>query len=457
MKTRKNLPSKEFPVVIIGAGPAGLSTAYELIRHNIASIVLDKADRVGGLSRTEIYNGFRFDIGGHRFFTTIKKVRHLWGNMLDGDFLKVQRQSSIYYNNRFFNYPLDLFNVLSNMGIIESLLVLSSYIKIKFRPYPEEKTFEHWVVNRFGNYLYHKFFKNYTEDLLGIPCHIIQAKWAEDRIKGLSLTTAVKNAVFNSKHVKTLIDEFYYPLLGSGMMWERFGGSLERQGTQVRLKTEVISLNRGGSYIKNIAVRHDDRLTEIPGDHFISSMPLNELIPCFDPKPPPHVVQAANKLIYRDFILVGLIINYQDIFPENWIYINSPEVKVMRIQNFKNWSGAMVPDHNKTGVGMEYFCTEGDDIWAMSDNELVKMAIRELVKLELVKTADVEDGLVYRQTKAYPLYDSNYMKHLKVIQDFLATVKNLQSIGRNGTHRYNNMDHSMLTGIKAAEYIIGEK
>lgn len=444
-----------FPVVIIGAGPAGLTTAYELVNRGIQPILIEKSNKVGGLARTEIYKGYRFDIGGHRFFTKIEEVQQLWEKMLGKEFLKVSRLSRIYHQGRFFKYPLEPVHTLFNLGIIESFLILCSYIKAHLRPYSEEKTFEQWVVNRFGRRLYQTFFKDYTEKVWGIPCNMIQADWAAQRIQGLSLKTVVSNAVFGNSHAKSLISEFHYPVEGPGTMWQRFQKGVESRNGQVNLNTEVLRFRHERGRIRSIIARHDGKIIEISGEHFISSMPLTELVARLDPPPPWDVLKAANNLTHRDFTLVGLIVDRADLFPDQWIYVHSPKVKVGRIQNFKNWSAAMVPDPIKTNLGMEYFCTEGDAIWIMSDANLIALATRELAHLGLADISEVEDGVVFRQPKAYPIYAPGYRKHLEVIQQFLAKINNLQTIGRNGLHRYNNQDHSMLTGMSAVENILG--
>lgn len=444
-------PMVHHPVVIIGAGPAGLTAAYELVKQGIKPIVLEKADKVGGIARTETYKGYHFDIGGHRFFTKVEEVQQLWLEVLGDEFIKVPRLSRIYYRSRFFNYPLSVFNTLSNLGVLESLLILLSYFKAKLRPSPEEENFEQWVINRFGERLYKTFFKTYTEKVWGIPCNQIQAEWAAQRIKGLSLKTAVINALFASNDTKTLIKEFDYPVLGPGMMWQRFQEAVETKGGQVHLNTGVLRLERKGRRINKVIAERGDNIIQISGDHFISSMPITALIQRMDPLPPEEVLEAARQLKYRDFLIVALIVDCKDLFPDNWVYIHSPGVKVGRIQNFKNWSAAMVPDQNKTCLGMEYFCTEGDGLWTMSDPDLIDLATRELDSLNLAKAGDVEDGVVIRQHKAYPVYDHEYRKHLQVLQNFLATMENLQTTGRNGMHRYNNQDHSMLTGLLAAK------
>jgi len=447
------------PVIIIGAGPAGLTAAYQLVKRNIRPIVIEKSNQVGGLARTEDYKGYRFDIGGHRFFTHLEAVENLWQEVLGEEFIKVARLSRIYYQGRYFNYPLNIFNTLANLGIVESLLILLSYFRAKGRPYPEEKTFEYWVINRFGQRLYRKFFKTYTEKVWGIPCHTIQADWAAQRIKGLSLKTVVSNALFgnNHNHAKTLIHEFHYPILGPGIMWQRFQEVMEGQGGITYFNSEVVRFKRSTHRIQEVSLRQGERIIEIPVENVISSIPLTELISRLDPPAPDEVLEAARHLTYRSFVLVGLIINRGDLFPDQWIYVHNPDVKVGRIQNFRNWSPRMVPDPEKTSLGMEYFCTEGDEIWKMPERKLLELARKELVHLGMAKAAEVEDGVVYRQPKAYPVYNNDYQQHLQVIQRFLPTIENLQTIGRNGLHRYNNQDHSMLTGMLAVENILGAK
>jgi protoporphyrinogen oxidase len=446
--------SKE-PVVIIGAGPAGLTAAYELLRHGIRAVVLEKGNRVGGLARTEVFKGYCFDMGGHRFFTKIERIRQLWQEMLGKDFLRVSRVSHIYYQGRFFKYPLDFFNTFSNLGLLEVLLIPLSYLRSQVLPYPREETFEQWVSNRFGRRLYKVFFRTYTEKVWGIPCQKIRADWAAQRIKGLSLVAALTSAILGTATARSLIDEFWYPVRGPGMMWERFRDRIEAQGGEIRLHSEVTGLRHQGGCIRSVVCREEGGPIEVPAWQVINTIPLARLVPLLDPAAPEDVIKAAQGLFYRAFIIVILIVDKADLFPDQWIYIHSPEVKVGRIQNFKNWSAAMVPDPQKTSVGMEYFCTEGDAIWRMSDDDLAAMAAGELSLLGLAGAEDVVDHSVVRQPSAYPVYDEDYKQHLEVIQRFLPTIGNLQTIGRNGMHRYNNMDHSMHTGILAAENILG--
>ena len=449
------------PVVIIGAGPAGLTTGYELMKHGVTSTVLEKADKVGGISRTETYKGYRFDIGGHRFFTKVGEVQTVWREILGDDFIQVPRLSRIYYDGKFYDYPLALFKTLKNLGPITSVLILISYLKAKLRkkldPEFEPETFEEWVTDCFGERLYRIFFKTYTEKVWGIPCSQIRADWAAQRIKNLSLKRAVLNALFGSQNAKSLIKEFDYPRLGPGMMWERCQELLEADGSTVHMHTEVVRVEREGTRITKVIAKQGDQALELTGDHFINSMPISALVHRLDPLPPEEVLAAARGLKYRDFLIVSLIINRDHLFPDNWLYIHSPEFSVGRIQNFKNWSPAMVPDVGKTCLGMEYFCSEGDQLWEMADSKLIELASEEIVKLDLgVKAGDVEDGCVIRQYKAYPVYDGEYRQHLQVLQDYIKTFENLQTVGRNGMHRYNNQDHSMLTALLAAKNILGE-
>jgi len=452
---------EHYPVVVMGGGPAGLTAAYELMKKDVKSIVIEKLDKVGGIARTEIYQGYRFDIGGHRFFTKVTEVEDLWKEILSDDFIQVPRLSRIYYQGKFYNYPLSISNTLSNLGIIPSFLILLSYLKARvlarLNPNAKLETFEDWVSDRFGGRLYRTFFKTYTEKVWGIPCDKIQAEWAAQRIQGLSLKKAVINALFGSNDTKTLIKKFDYPRLGPGMMWERCQDMLNEKGNPVLLNTKVTKITRNDLHIQSITLENESGSWEITGDNFVSTLAITALVLKMDPPAPPAVIEAAKSLSYRDFLIVSLIVKQPDLFPDNWIYIHSPEVKVGRIQNFKNWSPEMVPDANKTCLGMEYFCTVGDEIWQKSNEELIALATKELAELGLAQAVDVEDGTVIRQPKAYPVYDRDYRQHLQVIQDFVTSFDNLQTVGRNGMHRYNNQDHSMLTAILAAKNILGEK
>ena len=450
--------SKKPSVLIIGGGPAGLTAAHELLKAGNHPIVLEQSQRVGGIARTEVYKGYRFDIGGHRFYSKVDEVNKLWHEVLGADFLKKPRLSRIYYNQRYFHYPLKFLNTLKSLGIFESFRVLVSYLLAKSWP-SEEETLEQWVTNRFGRRLYETFFESYTEKVWGIPCNEIRAEWAAQRIKGLSLKSALMSALFSgNQNTKTLINEFHYPVLGPGMMWEAFQSKIEQQGGQVLLGTRVVGLVREGNRIKRVIAQQGNDTIEFPVSDVISSMPISTLIKQLSPRAPLKVLEAAGSLKYRAFVLVGLIVKRSKVFPDNWIYIHEPDVKVGRIQNFKNWSPEMVPDLSKTSLGMEYFCdaTASDEIWSRSDEELIALATQEVAQLGLVPSDEVLDACVVRQPKAYPVYDAEYRQHLSVIQTHLTSIRNLQTIGRNGMHRYNNQDHSMLTGLLAARNVLGE-
>ncbi len=446
-------------VVIIGGGPAGLAAAYDLTKYGVHPTVLEKNDKVGGLSRTENYRGYYFDLGGHRFFTKVKEVNQMWREVLGDDFLRRPRLSRIYYDHKFFHYPLKPLNALLGLGLWQSIVVILSYIRWQLFPYRHVDTLEQWVTNRFGRRLFLTFFKAYTEKVWGISCSELKAEWAAQRIKDLSLKTAVLSMfVKPKKTIKTLIEEFEYPRLGPGMMWNAVKERVEGRGGSVRLNSDVVKVCRTGNHIDSVVVACDGRQELIPGTHFISSMPITEFIQKLDPPAPPAVLNASTQLHYRDFLTVCLVIDKPDLFPDNWIYIHDPSVKVGRIQNFKNWSPHMVPDLAKTSLGLEYFCTEGDDFWTMADADLIELAKQEMERIGLAHYADVEDGCVVRVQKSYPVYDSDYRDYLDSIRGFVDGLDNFQTIGRNGLHRYNNQDHAMLTGMLAVRNVmLGER
>jgi protoporphyrinogen oxidase len=443
------------PLVIIGAGPAGLTAAYEATKHGQAPLVLEKAALVGGIARTESYKGFRFDMGGHRFFTKSPEVDQMWREVLSSDMLRRGRLSRIFYNSKFFSYPLKPFNALAGLGIFESCLILCSYIRWKLFPHEVEDTFEQWVTNRFGKRLFLTFFKTYTEKVWGISCTELKAEWAAQRIKDLSLRTAVLSMFLRpAKTIKTLIDSFDYPRLGPGMLWEAVRREVETRGGTIRQDSDVTKICRNGNCIESVVLNNNGHSEIVRGDHFITSMPVTEFIRKLDPPAPTNVRQAAGKLKYRDFLTVCVIVDKPDLFPDNWIYIHDPTVQVGRIQNFKNWSPDMVPDQSKTSLGLEYFCNEGDALWTMSDADLVLLARAELQKIGLAQSNDVIDGCVFRVPKSYPVYDSDYTIYLKTVRSFMDGLENCRTIGRNGLHRYNNQDHSMLTGMYAVRNLL---
>lgn len=446
-------------VVIIGGGPAGLTAAYELSKHQVPAVVLEADNVVGGISRTVKYKGYMFDIGGHRFFTKWDDVQKVWDEILGGQFLERPRLSRIFYQKKFFYYPLKPMNALFGLGIFEAIRILLSYLKSRVAPYAVEENLEQWVSNRFGKRLYEIFFKTYTEKVWGVPCTEIRAEWAAQRIKGLSLTTAVKNALFAQQRpkVKTLIDKFHYPERGPGQMWETLTDKLNAIGYPVLMERPVTKICHDGQRVTHLITQGTHGEEKHEGTHFISSMPIRELVQAFDPPPPAAVLQAAKNLRYRDFLIVSMVVNRKDIAPDNWIYIHEPGVHVGRIQNFKNWSPKMVPDPEKTCLGMEYFVFEGDHLWASEDDKLIEMGKRELRVLGLARPEEIEDGTVVRMPKAYPMYDAGWFEQVDLIRRWVQeNLPNLQMVGRNGMHKYNNQDHSMMTAMCAARNICGE-
>lgn len=450
--------------IIIGAGPAGLTSAYELSKLGISSTILEADEQVGGLSRTVSYKGYRFDIGGHRFFSKVPLINELWREMLSEDFLLRPRMSRIHYRGHFFDYPLKAANALAGLGPIEAFLVMLSYSKAKLFPHAEETNLEQWVSNRFGQRLYEIFFKTYTEKVWGMPCTEISADWAAQRIKNLSLKEAVRNALFGAgksaegEVITTLIEQFHYPRLGPGMMWECCKDLLASQGNETVHGVKVDKIRHHKGRVESvIGHKSNGERVEFDGDQFISSMPLRRLIQSLDPLPPDEVLEAANSLRYRDYLTVVLMAKREHVFPDNWIYIHSPEVKMGRIQNYKNWSPEMVPDSSRSSLGLEYFLWQKDEEWKWSNDRLIDLGIKECAQIGLVQPDEVEDGTVVRMKKAYPVYDQDYQARIDLIRNYLETIPNLQTVGRNGLHRYNNQDHSMLTGVYAARNIVGEK
>jgi protoporphyrinogen oxidase len=444
-------------VLIAGAGPAGLTAAYEAVRAGDTPIVFEKDRIVGGLSRTDAFRGYRFDMGGHRFYTKIERAEKVWHEVLGDDLIRVRRLSRIYYNKTFFYYPLRIGNVLKGLGLWNSFMIGMSFLYAVLFPYKDEDNFERWVINRFGRRLYLTFFKSYTEKVWGIPCDQISAEWAAQRIKGLSLRTAVLHALIGDRNqkVKSLIDQFLYPRLGPGMLWERMGEMVVERGGEVHMGHPVVGIRRDGNRVVGFVLGGDADDRVVTADQYIGSMPLAEAVQMLDPPPPPQVLEAASHLSQRDFLTVCLIVDMPDLFPDNWIYIHDPTVQMGRLQNYKNWSADMVPDPSKSSLGAEYFTSRGEELWETDDDELIELATRELDQLGLAPADKVEAGVVYRQANAYPVYEHNYRDHLHVVEDFLRQMENFQMVGRSGLHKYNNQDHSMLTSMLAVENIHG--
>jgi protoporphyrinogen oxidase len=454
-------PEAEKLTAIIGGGPAGLTAAYQLQKEGGPGhkpIVFEGGELVGGIARTESHKGYRFDIGGHRFFTKVGEVEAFWQEVGGEDFVTRPRKSRIYYEGKYYEYPLKIFNALGNMGPLRAAGIMASFAKSRVLPYKQEDNLEQWVSNRFGTRLYETFFKTYTEKVWGIPCTEIRADWAAQRIKNLSLTKAVWNAITGANDTSSLIEEFQYPRLGPGQMWETCARKVEERGGEVHMKTYVTKVKREGNRVTSIDVKDREGSTEtVEAEHFVNTMPLRELCEVMDPPPPAEVLEAARKLKYRDFLIVTLILDHPDPFPDNWIYIHSPEVSVGRIQNFRAWSPEMVPNPDHASIGMEYFCHEGDGLWTMTDDALIEKAGRELESLGLAEASSVIGGKIIRQPKAYPVYDGEYREALDTIAAWIDGLENFQSVGRNGMHRYNNQDHSQLTAMLAVRNILGER
>lgn len=445
--------------VVLGGGPAGLTAAYELCRSGADSVVLERDDDVGGLARTCEYKGYRFDLGGHRFFTRIDRVQEMWQSILGDDFLLRPRLSRILYRNKLLHYPLRPLNVLRGLGPVACIAFLVSYVRWKLWPKRPEKTFEDWVCNRFGRSLYEAIFKTYTEKVWGVPGSEITADWAAQRIEGLSLSVVLRDAVFGPKAgngVTTLIDSFHYPRLGPGMLWQKVAEEISGAGGEVRCGRPVVRVSWSGKRITGVTLAGaDGRGETFTGSHYLSSIAMRDLIRAMDPMAPGEVVAAAECLGYRDFILVALIIDRADLFPDNWIYIHDETVRVGRIQNFKNWSPHTVPDPAKTCLGMEYFCRQGDDLWQMPDADLLALATAEVSRLGLAGAEEVVDGKVERVIHAYPVYGTGYRAHVDTVRGFLSRFENLQLIGRNGRHRYVNQDRAMVSAMLAVENVFG--
>ena len=450
-------------VVVMGAGPAGLTAAYELMKHDVPVTILDKdPDQVGGLARTVEHRGYRFDIGGHRFFSKNEEVEELWTEILGPEMLTRGRLSRIYYRGRFFAYPIQAFNALWNLGPVEAALCLASYARARMRPVKNPRSLEQWVRNQFGWRLYSIFFKTYTEKVWGISTKELSADWAAQRIKSLDLWVVIRSALLPRRKpskrgeiVTTLIDRFRYPRFGPGQVWERVAEIARSKGHPVLLGRSVARIEHDAEGVVAVVTQTaDGREERHEGSEFVSSIPIRELVARLEPPAPEHVRRAADSLGYRDFISIALMIDRPNVFPDNWIYIHDPGVRVGRIQNFKNWSPDMVPDQSKTCLGLEYFCFEGDGLWTASDTDLVDLAKKELAQLGICSPDDVFDGVVVRQQKAYPVYDDSYQAHVGVVRDYLsASLPNLHLAGRNGMHKYNNQDHSMMTALIVARNI----
>ena len=470
---RANQPGTlDCDVAIIGAGPAGLTAGYLLTKQGKSVVIIEKDETyVGGISRTVEHEGYRFDIGGHRFFSKSQEVVDLWNEILPDDFIQRPRMSRIYYEGKFYSYPLRAFEALWNLGILRSTVCMASYLKYKLFPIKDVKSFEDWTTNQFGKKLYSIFFKTYTEKVWGMPCDEMSADWAAQRIKGLSLWNAVTDGLKRSlglnkkpndgQEVKTLLETFRYPRLGPGMMWDAARDHIIATGRGKVLmghgldRLAKIGPNDEG-YEWSMSAKGVNGAATVRAKHVISSAPMRELSKRIHPLPQ-STLQADN-LRYRDFLTVALMVKSEDLFPDNWIYIHDDRVQVGRVQNFRSWSPEMVPDEDMACVGLEYFCFEGDGLWSSSDEELVAQATREMEILGLCDPAKVVSGAVVRQEKAYPVYDDDYEANVEAMRTELEEKHpSLHLVGRNGMHRYNNQDHAMMTAMLTVENIVTGK
>lgn len=509
------MSQNEKVAIIIGAGPAGLTAAYELLhKSDIKPIVFEASDDLGGLAKTVNYKGNRIDIGGHRFFSKSDRVMKWWNNILplqgkptgedlifdityhnqtrpvelnsngpdpekeDRVMLIRNRLSRIFFLRKFFNYPISLnLNTINNLGIVRMIRIGLSYARARLFPIREEKSLEDFFINRFGRELYLTFFKDYTEKVWGVACNRIKPEWGAQRVKGLSLTKTMLHAVrkpfskdgsISQKGVETsLIDRFLYPKYGPGQMWEEVARIAIHKGGELHKNHRVIGLTYDGSRICQITVRDEKagRVKTFAGDYFFSTMPVKELINCIEGPVPEAVKETANGLVYRDFITVGLLLRKlkvtsqtrtktkANIVPDNWIYIQEPEVKLGRLQIFNNWSPYLVKDPDTVWIGCEYFCNEGDELWSKSDRDFISFAIDEMNEIDIIDKNDVLDSTLIRMKNTYPAYFGSY-DSFHVVRDFTDKIENLFLVGRNGMHRYNNQDHSMLTAMVAVENII---
>lgn len=456
-------------IIIIGAGPAGLTAAYELVKHGQTALILE-ADPVyvGGIARTVQYKGYRFDIGGHRFFSKSQEVMDLWQEVLGDDFLTRPRLSRWFYRGKFFDYPIQPLEILRVFGLLESFLMFLSYLKIKLFPIKPEVTLADYYINRFGRFLAQPFFIDYNEKLWGVPCDQLSPDFAKQRVKGISFISAIIDPVQQKfsrldrkKVIKSFISEFKYPRYGPGMMWEKFRDRVVAAGCTVQMGTRVTKIRHDNQQILSLVTENAAKeITESSGEYVISSMPLRQMVLALDPPPEAAVLAAARSLISRDFITVALIVARKDLFPDQWVYLHDKGMKPIRMQNFNNWSPYLVPDPDTTCLGFEYVCARGDELWQMSDQRLIEQATADLVRTGFARREEVRDGAVVRSLDVYPVYTMDYQQHVEVIRAYFSRFNNflhyqVQHVGRAGMHRYNNSDHSMMTALLAVRNILG--
>jgi len=444
-------------IVIVGGGPAGIAAANELASAGRAPLLLDRDNIPGGLSRTLEHKGFLFDIGGHRFFTPYDEIRAIWLDVMGDEMLRVRRMSRIYYQNRFFKYPLSVVDALGNLGAWESFRCMLSFLKFHFFPVKAD-SFEGWTSNRFGKRLYEIFFKTYSEKLWGIPCRLLSAEWADQQIEGLSLWAAIKRALSSGKGPKTLTEEFFYPRRGPGEFYRRYQDRAEKAGAEFQLDQTVVRIRHDQGRVTGVVSKTTggNTETETPAAGLISSLPLPVLIEMLDPPAPPEVREAAKRLRFRNYLVVNIILDQDKLFLDQWIYIQTPGVRLARIQNYKNWSPDMVPDPKMTSLGLEYFASSDESFWEAPDAEVIAWALADLEKIGIMTERHLKDAFVVRQRNAYPIYEIGYRRHLDVVRDYVIGIPNLQTTDRAGLFRYCHSDLALKMGLSAARNLMGK-
>jgi len=446
-------------IVILGAGPAGLACAEQLTRSGLTVIILDRNDRPGGLARTESFAGHLFDVGPHRFYTKNQQVEAFWKQFAGDDLIRVKRLTRILYENKLFQYPLQPIDALLGLGVWRSAKALASYAVARVTPWSHTpRNFEEWVVAKFGRVLYETFFKTYTEKIWGIPCHEIGVEWAEQRIKGLSLRSVISNALgLGSRHaVRSLVDEFLYTRRGAGQVYENVADTIQRRGSRLLLNSRVTRIDMQQGAVAAITYEHGGGTTTIPVQHVFTSIPLTEFVAIQYPPAPAECMVAAQSLYYRDHITVNLVVPRAHLFPDQWVYVHDRSVQMARVSEYGNFSSEMTtPD--TAALSVEYFCFAADPLWRAPDQELIALATEELARSGLVRKPEVLGGFVIREADSYPTYYLGHRPHFEVLKSFVSGIPNATAIGRGGMYKYNNQDHSILSGMCAARRFLGEE
>lgn len=450
----ESMTDRSYECCILGAGPAGFGTAVELVNHGVTNIlVIDRNKVVGGLARTEAFGNARFDIGPHRFFSKNAEINKLWHETLGSDFRPVDRLTRIYHKQKFFHYPIKPLNVVSNLGVVESTHALLSFVSARFTSKREALTFEDWITDRFGRKLYDTFFKTYTEKVWGIPGNQIGAEWAAQRIKGLDISQVIKDSLLGGSGgtVKTLVDRFDYPVLGAGQMYEVMTEQIAGAGVECLLGASIVSVNQTNDRITSVDVRSGDgEQMRIHADHFFSSIPITHFVRMLEPPESERAVKAAEALYYREHVTVDLLVAGKNPFPDQWIYVHSPEVRMARVANYNNFSKAMTRAADRTALSVEYFAFQHEELWERPDGELIELAGEELARLNLLSPDQIEGAWVVRESESYPTYYMGFQEPYEVLKNRVNEFQNLSAIGRGGMYKYNNQDHSTYSGILAA-------